>query len=740
MPSPAFIPVSTEPAIQGMARQLMNEGIGHERLYNLAETHHDRFRRLNEVADIEKAIEYGADALDSTPADDPELRSRLTSLGSSYYDRFQRLGELDDIEKSIQYDTRALDLTPEDHPHMPSRLASLGSSYYDRFQRLGELDDIEKSIQYETRALDLTPSDHPRLPSRHQSLAHTQFTQFQHTDDSSHLQNSLESFRKASQSLTGAPRQKFQNALQWATLADHENLLHPIEAYQTTIDLLPQFIWLGATTNQRYEDLLQVGNLATKAASAAIFSSEYELALTWLEYARCVVWNQSLMLRSPLDHLHSSHPDLATCLQVVAKQLHDASSESTPQALSSRSLTPEQYAQQRRRLAKEYNDLLSQARTLPGFEDFLLPVKSNDLITIARNGPIVIINCHINHCTALLILPGQDSINHLALPNFTEEKAQSTRSKLEALVRKKGLRERGFRALRLLEEKYTFADVLSDLWKDVVQPILDFLGYTKQVPVHSLPHITWCPTGVMSFLPLHAAGNYDTPPSRVFDYVISSYTPTLTALLASKPSSLNPASKVLAIGQAITPGHSPLPGTTAELESLRAHSQYKAQYSQLINNQATTAAALDSMEQHDWVHLACHAHQNVRDPTKSGFALHDGTLDLASINRRSFKNKGLAFLSACQTATGDERLPDEAIHLASGMLMAGYPSVIATMWSVKDKDAPFVADKVYAELMKDGRVGNGEAGRALHYAVAELRGEIGEQEFARWVPYIHIGS
>ncbi|KDN33410.1 hypothetical protein RSAG8_13504, partial [Rhizoctonia solani AG-8 WAC10335] len=74
------------------------------------------------------------------------------------------------------------------------------------------------------------------------------------------------------------------------------------------------------------------------------------------------------------------------------------------------------------------------------------------------------------------------------------------------------------------------------------------------------------------------------------------------------------------------------------------------------------------------------------------------------------------------------------------MLMAGYPSVIATMWSVKDKDAPFVADKVYAELMKDGRVGNGEAGRALHYAVAELRDEIGEQEFARWVPYIHIGS
>ncbi|CCO38100.1 hypothetical protein BN14_12265 [Rhizoctonia solani AG-1 IB] len=146
------------------------------------------------------------------------------------------------------------------------------------------------------------------------------------------------------------------------------------------------------------------------------------------------------------------------------------------------------------------------------------------------------------------------------------------------------------------------------------------------------------------------------------------------------------------------------------------------------------------MEQHDWVHLACHAKQNIRDPTKSGFFLHGGTLDLAAITQRSFRNKGLAFLSACQTATGDEKLPDEAIHLASGMLMAGYPSVIATMWSVKDEDAPFVADQVYAQLMKDGKVGNGEAGKALHHAVAGLREKIGLKEFGRWASYIHIGS
>ncbi|CAE6437583.1 unnamed protein product [Rhizoctonia solani] len=273
-----------------------------------------------------------------------------------------------------------------------------------------------------------------------------------------------------------------------------------------------------------------------------------------------------------------------------------------------------------------------------------------------------------------------------------------------------------------------------------LRPVLDYLGYINKGPTDHLPHITWCPTGAITFLPLHAAGDYDQPRSRVFDHVISSYTPTLTALLASTPTVLDRDPKILAIGQTATLGHSHLPGTARELEHITVHTQGRAKYSQLTESEATPTAVLDAMDDHDWVHLACHAHQNVLDPTKSGFFLHGGTLDLAAITRRSFRTKGLAFLSACQTATGDERLPDEAIHLASGMLMAGYPSVIGTMWSVVDDDAPFVADKVYEQLMKHGKIGNGEAGRALHDAVAGLREKVGEKNFAQWGPYIHIGS
>ncbi|CCO34026.1 hypothetical protein RSOLAG1IB_11882 [Rhizoctonia solani AG-1 IB] len=236
----------------------------------------------------------------------------------------------------------------------------------------------------------------------------------------------------------------------------------------------------------------------------------------------------------------------------------------------------------------------------------------------------------------------------------------------------------------------------------------------------------------MLFLPLHAAGDYGQSGLGVFDLVVSSYTPTLTALLGSASTVASRAPQVLTIGQPATPGCSPLRGVYRELDLLRGHTKDSTGYSQLMGRGATRTAVLEGMDQYDWVHLACHAHQNVDDPTKSGFYLYDGTLDLSAISQRSFRNKGLAYLSACNTATVDEKLPDEAIHLASGMLMAGYRSVIGSMWSVMEDDAPYLADRVYPRLMKDGKVGNGEAGRALHYAVAELREKVGEKEYGQW--------
>ncbi|QRW09765.1 CHAT domain protein [Ceratobasidium sp. AG-Ba] len=135
------------------------------------------------------------------------------------------------------------------------------------------------------------------------------------------------------------------------------------------------------------------------------------------------------------------------------------------------------------------------------------------------------------------------------------------------------------------------------------------------------------------------------------------------------------------------------------------------------------------MTERSWVHFACHAKQDKVDPRASGFLLHDRTLDLAMITKKPLRYAEFAFLSACQTASGDESILEEAVHLAAGMLMAGYSSVIATMWSVQDDHAPLVAEQVYAHMLKDGVPHSRKAAVALHKAVRTLRDKIGEKDF-----------
>ncbi|CCO30595.1 hypothetical protein BN14_04625 [Rhizoctonia solani AG-1 IB] len=248
-----------------------------------------------------------------------------------------------------------------------------------------------------------------------------------------------------------------------------------MEAFRVAIDLLPHFTWLGATTTQQYHDLSLVKNFAVRAAFTAICSSEYSQALEWLEHARCVVWNRSLMLRSPVDSLALSYPDLAHRLQTVSRQLHCANSGLQPSGVD---LSSSNTIEHRHRLARQYSDVVNQVRDLPGFGDFLQRTKVNDLTRAACHGPIVVINCYEQRCDALIILPGKHDISHLPLPGFTEHAAQRSLSDLRSSLRRSGIRERGFRIWQESPAHEVIGRVLATLWHSVVKPVLDLLAYT----------------------------------------------------------------------------------------------------------------------------------------------------------------------------------------------------------------------------------------------------------------------
>lgn len=257
---------------------------------------------------------------------------------------------------------------------------------------------------------------------------------------------------------------------------------------------------------------------------------------------------------------------------------------------------------------------------------------------------------------------------------------------------------------------------------------------------HELLHVWWCTTGFLTFLPIHAAGIYGEkafPGSKLMDFVVSSYTPTLSSLItASCPITL-PNSQVLAVALPVESG---LAGTAQELDFIvnRAGS---SNVKKLIEEDATIDNVIDGLEESSFVHFACHGVQDATSPNESALLLAKSSrLTLSHLNHLSLLHAQLAFLSACQTATGDEMLVREAVHLAAGMLSVGYRGVIATMWSIMDSDAPLVADEVYAQLFKYSEPDPTKAAHALHNAIKKLiKDSNGTKSFLEWVPFIHIG-
>jgi CHAT domain-containing protein len=94
------------------------------------------------------------------------------------------------------------------------------------------------------------------------------------------------------------------------------------------------------------------------------------------------------------------------------------------------------------------------------------------------------------------------------------------------------------------------------------------------------------------------------------------------------------------------------------------------------------------MSHQRYIHLACHGAFNWVDPRRSGVRLADGWLTLGHLGGRhmAFSTIRLLVLSACETGMVQivGASPDEYLGLPSGLIQAGVPCVVASLWEVSD--------------------------------------------------------
>ena len=192
-------------------------------------------------------------------------------------------------------------------------------------------------------------------------------------------------------------------------------------------------------------------------------------------------------------------------------------------------------------------------------------------------------------------------------------------------------------------------------------------------------------------MPIHAAGIYrGSPQVSVSDYFLSSYTPSLGALIKSRE---RPHPTDLKVFAAIQPN----PGTRRWLSLRYAKEELKEITSKVPHENlifpsdsgqpdfegtyTSVKNVIDKLPEATVLHLACHGEQNLKDPLKSGFILANAeVLTIEEMMKHRLPNAHTAILSACYTNSNDAKQPDESINLAFALMHLGFSSILATKW------------------------------------------------------------
>jgi hypothetical protein len=545
-----------------------------------------------------------------------------------------------------------------------------------------------------------------------------------HTGDERDLAEAAEVLRQATATAPVAtPREQIDVHARWGRLAARTgDWRAALDALATAVALLPQVVPVELHRDDQEHQLAGFTGLASDAAACALQVGDPRCAVELLEQGRGVLLTQAVA-RGEEFELRERNATLADRLNWLRAEFARGAD-----------------------VTAEWEQLMKGIRTMPGFERFLLPSAIDELLPDLPNGPVVLINVSQFRSDALILDAGEVRVVPLPALNPSGVRDHTTLF-LAAIEVVYPHPHPNIERQRRAEQD--IRGTLCWLWEAVAAPVLNTLTLTAPAHRDTLPRLWWSPTGLLSLLPLHAAGHHhDQPhdpsgllPRAVIDRVISSYTPTVQMLRwARRRQQELPVGRprVLMVSMPNTPGARQLSHTWREVFASAGQSNIRI----LSDQGATRQQVIAELPAYTWVHFACHSYTDLVRPSASYLILHDHAdqrLTAQDISSLRLRGVQLAFLSACDTARTNGNLADEAIHLASSFQIAGYPHVVATLWPVRDQDANLVAEVFYEKLADRTGADRDCFATAVHEAISELRSNVSRNEPWEWSGYIHMG-
>ncbi|KAG2129724.1 CHAT domain-containing protein [Suillus bovinus] len=670
-------------------------------LNNLAKQLFTRFQHRGNDEDLDQAITLDREALALCPVGHTNRSTSLNNLANKFSTRFCHRGNDEDLDQAITLHMEALALHPVGHAHRPMSLDNLAIQLFIRFDHRGNNEDLDYAIALGREALALCPVGHTDRSGALNTLAVQLFTRFEYRGNDEDLDQAIALHREAlnlcpaANVVPGGLLSRLRTSLLWVDLACRHSHATELEAYSTSMQLLDAYMTTTASVSSRHNIMKDFSStLAVDAASCALRNGDVCRAVELLEQGRTLIWTQMTRLRTPLDSLQT-HGDHAVALMKRFRNL--SSLLDKPRA--------------------NYSETTPRIRKIEGLSRFLLPPLFSDLKDAARDGPIIMLIASKSSCHAIII-PHKQPPASIQLSTNLE--------KLQTLVVK--LQRTGSPAPM---------KALMELWDDVVRPVVENLGGIARRG----SRIWWCPTSVFNFLPLHAAGEYRKDGQFLSQLYISSYTPSLTALIKARRYDRSLSVSFAAIGQNCPAGASfTLDCVEPELELVRSllPPPSTVSFTKITSVDATKSRALRALQDNAWLHFSCHGIQKYEDPFNSAFLMRDQPLSLLDITQTDLSRHEFTFLCACETAVGDRDTPDEVIHLAAGLQFAGVKSVIGTLWKVNDSTVHRLVEAFYKNFCGDGTMNSKRAARALHRAVQSLARDT-EIPLDQRIVFVHIG-
>ncbi|MET8134332.1 CHAT domain-containing protein [Streptomyces sp. NPDC005251] len=713
-------------------------GAGHRHnlggaLFRLA--HHTSDPRIAETAVT--VLREGAEL---APADSMLQTRLLSTLGSALRTWSDLDGGFNRLAEAVDVHERAAAAMAADDPDRHAQWVNAAGARVEHAVRTADPAALDEAIERLRELADHAPGSAAWVAVR-SGLGGALCYRLNYRDSAEDRAEALLHYRAAYDTPSAAPPDRARAAVSAGRLALRcGDVPAAGEDFARAVELLDEVAWRGLGRPDRERLLSEFGGVACDAAACVIAQGHGERAVELLEQGRGVLLTQTLDAASSLDVLRSAHPALADAYAELTRELERPSEAGSGDGHVTARRTAAQDTGAWAELARRREEVLREIRALPGQERFQRPPAVAELLSAGREGPVVLVNVSELRCDALVVTA--DTVTAVPLPVLTRSAVNRRTDLFLQAVGTAADTTADDHLLAVAERE--ILGTLTWLWTAVAEPVLTAIGCTQTVAAdHPGPRLWWCPTGLLTLLPLHAAGPYaeDGTGIGALDLVVSSYTPTLRALVHSRRARAwcSPANGApLVVALPTTPGARPLAGARRELEHLR---KLRPDGRFLVGADAVVEQVVKLVATRPWVHFACHGEQDRSRPGEGALRLYDGLLPLRRIARLDLADADLAYASACSTSRGGPLLADECLTIANALVLAGYRHVVGTLWEMTDASGPRVAAAVYDMLTSGGAVDldSGGCPYALHAAVRELRGRRPAHP-AAWAAHVHVGA